>query len=67
MSELDELLCSGNFSAFPEKTSRLSAEIARLMREGGAEGRKKAQDLLRQVAANGTNVSSQVASKGGHP
>ncbi|MHB1644185.1 MAG: hypothetical protein ACYCS8_16315 [Acidithiobacillus sp.] len=29
-----------------EKIGKLSAEIARLMREGTAESRKKAQDLL---------------------
>ncbi len=48
MSELNvnDLLCSAEFSAFPEKTSKLSAEIARLMREGGEDGRKKAQELL---------------------
>ena len=49
MSESNELLCSPAFSAFPEKTSKLSAEIARLMREGGEEGRKKAQELLQKA------------------
>jgi hypothetical protein len=33
-------------STFPEKTSKLSVEITRLMREGTPEGRKKAQELL---------------------
>jgi len=38
-------------SNIPEKTSKVSAEIARLMREGGEEGRRKAQELL-QTAMN---------------
>jgi hypothetical protein len=32
-----------------EKPSNLSAEILRLMREGGAEGRKKAQELMQEA------------------
>ncbi|CDQ10506.1 protein of unknown function [Acidithiobacillus ferrivorans] len=36
-------------SAFPEKTRKLSVEIARLMREGTPEGRKKAQELLQMA------------------
>lgn len=48
-SNVNELLCSAEFSAFPEKTSKLSAEIARLMREGGEDGRRKAQALLQMA------------------
>ena len=32
-----------------EKTSKLSLEILRLMREGGEEGRKKAQALMQEA------------------
>jgi hypothetical protein len=32
-----------------EKPINLSAEILRLMREGGAEGRKKAQELMQEA------------------
>lgn len=39
-------------SAFPEKTSKLSVEITRLIQEGTQEGRKKAQELLRSAMAN---------------
>ncbi|WP_190277944.1 hypothetical protein [Acidithiobacillus ferrivorans] len=38
-------------SAFPEKTSKLSVEIARLIQEGTQEGRKKAQELLQNAIA----------------
>lgn len=65
MSKSNELLCSAAFSAFPEKTSKLSAEIARLMREGGPEGREKARELL-QSAMGGNDVLSQTTSKGTH-
>jgi hypothetical protein len=58
VSESNELLCSAAFSAFPEKTSKLSAEIARLMREGGEEGRKKAQELLQAAMGGNEPVST---------
>jgi hypothetical protein len=52
MSKVNECRQVG-ISAFPEKasekTSKLSAEIARLMREGTPEGRKKAQGLLQMA------------------
>lgn len=49
MSGLNELLGHIEISAFPEKTRKLSAEIASLMREGGEECRKKARRLLQTV------------------
>lgn len=33
----------------PEKTSKLSVEIFRLMRDGSADSRNKAQELLRSA------------------
>jgi hypothetical protein len=36
---------------FPEKTSILSVEIFRLMREGSADSRTKAQELLQSAMA----------------
>ncbi|MHB1632402.1 MAG: hypothetical protein ACYCQL_09365 [Acidithiobacillus sp.] len=35
----------------PEKTSNSSVEIARLMREGTTDSRKKAQELLQKAIA----------------
>lgn len=46
MSGLNELLGHVEISAFPEKTSKLSAEIFRLMRDGSVNSRTKAQELL---------------------
>lgn len=46
MSKDQQLIVGYEISAFPEKTSKLSAEIASLMREGGEECRKKARRLL---------------------
>lgn len=63
MSDSNELLCSAAFSAFPEKASKLSAEIARLMREGGGDGRKKAQELL-QAAMGGNKLDGTPAGRG---
>lgn len=62
MSESSELLCSAAFSAFPEKTSKLSMEIARLMRVGGEDGRKKAQELL-QAAMDGNEPAGTPAGR----
>ncbi|MHB1494089.1 MAG: hypothetical protein ACYCUY_01375 [Acidithiobacillus sp.] len=60
MSELNELLSQVQDSAFPEKTSKLSAEIARLMREGSEDCRKKARGLL-QSAIDERSATKAVA------
>ena len=62
-SNINELLCSAEFSAFPEKTSKLSTEIARLMREDGEGGRRKARELLQ--AAMGERENAQTAGEPG--
>ncbi|WP_163055023.1 hypothetical protein [Acidithiobacillus ferrooxidans] len=65
-SDLDLKGCRLQGFAFPGKPSKLSVEIARLMREGGPEGREKARELL-QAAMDGNGVSSQTTSKGTRP
>ena len=40
----------------PEKTSKLSVEIFRLMREGDAKSRIKAQELLKSAMSNPSGV-----------
>ena len=58
-------------SQLPEKTSKLSVEIIRLMREGNAECRNKAQELLRSAMMKpflqpSAKSSGIISRKGGH-
>lgn len=50
-------------SVFPEKISNLAAEISRLMRDGGPEGRKKAQELMREALNNRTPANGHAGEK----
>ncbi|UBU63616.1 hypothetical protein LDB30_06380 [Acidithiobacillus ferrooxidans] len=48
----------------PEKTSKLSVEIFRLMREGDVDSRNKAQNLLRSAMMNSLSPSTRINSGG---
>ncbi|MDA8378700.1 MAG: hypothetical protein M0Z50_17040 [Planctomycetia bacterium] len=48
----------------PEKTSKLSVEIFRLMREGDVDSRNKAQELLRSAMTNSLSPATRNNSGG---